>query len=174
MTVLTITEPFRNLVKSHAGFQARCGARFWAGRGRVGGYVQPMSNDPQKRSSAAPGHGLMRELGGMVLDQLRDALTTRTHGGHHIRDSGADEPPVVAQLMIEIRADGSRTIARGALSDLRTGESATVRAEGRTPSELMLALASSLLTLPSGMLKNLRRGSPPAPEAIPETGSKTR
>jgi hypothetical protein len=118
-----------------------------------------MSNDPRKPRSAAPGHGLVRELGGMVLGQLRDALAARAQTAPHTGSVDSDEPPVVAQLMIEIRADGSRTIARGALSDLRTGESATVRAEGRTPSELMLALASSLLTLPSNMLKNLRPGT---------------
>jgi hypothetical protein len=63
---------------------------------------------------------------------------------------------VVAQLMIEIRSDGSRTIARGALNDLRSGESANVHAEGRSSAELMISLASSLLSLPSTLLKSAR------------------
>lgn len=90
----------------------------------------------------------MRELGGLVLGQVKHALSKRnqTQLGQPI-----DEPPVVAQLMIEIRADGSRTIARGALNDLRTGESAQVHAEGRTPADLMMSLASSLLALPGSL-----------------------
>lgn len=92
----------------------------------------------------------MRELGGLVLGQVRDAL----HKRHSTQLSHpADEPPVVAQLMIEIRADGSRTIARGALNDLRNGESAQVHAEGRTPADLMMSLASSLLALPGSFFE---------------------
>jgi len=89
---------------------------------------------------------LMRELSGIVLGQVRDALQKRssTQVG-----TPNDEPPVVAQLMVEIRSDGSRTIARGALNDLRTGESAQVHAEGKSPGDLMLSLAGSLLALPA-------------------------
>ena len=88
----------------------------------------------------------MRELSGIVLGQVRDALQKR-----YSTQVGApnDEPPVVAQLMVEIRSDGSRTIARGALNDLRTGESAQVHAEGKTPGDLMISLAGSLLALPA-------------------------
>lgn len=91
---------------------------------------------------------LMREISGIVLGQVRDALQKRSS-----TQVGApnDEPPVVAQLMVEIRSDGSRTIARGALNDLRTGESAQVHAEGRTPGDLMLSLAGSLLSLPASL-----------------------
>lgn len=96
---------------------------------------------------------LMRELGGIVLGQVRDALTRRS-GADLAED---DEPPVVAQLMIEIRSDGSRTIARGALNDLRTNESARIHAEGRTPADLMLSLASSLIALPSSLIASARR-----------------
>jgi hypothetical protein len=99
----------------------------------------------------------MREISGIVLGQLRDAMTQRRAS---VPAPLADEPPVVAQLMIEIRSDGSRTIARGALNDLRTGESAQVHAEGRTPSELALSLAASLVSLPSHLLKSLRPQAP--------------
>lgn len=88
----------------------------------------------------------MRELSGIVLGQVRDALQKRSSSQ---LGTPPDEPPVVAQLMVEIRSDGSRTIARGALNDLRSGESAQVHAEGRTPGDLMLSLAGSLLSLPA-------------------------
>ena len=58
------------------------------------------------------------------------------------------EPPVVARLAIEIRSDGSRTIARGALEDLERGESVAIKAEGMTPAALALALARNLMSLP--------------------------
>ena len=101
----------------------------------------------------------MRELSGIVLGQVRDALQKRSS-----TQVGApnDEPPVVAQLMVEIRSDGSRTIARGALNDLRTGESAQVHAEGKTPRDLMLSLAGSLLALPASISQTIfRRNTAP-------------
>jgi hypothetical protein len=58
------------------------------------------------------------------------------------------EPPVVARLAIEIRSDGSRTIARGALEDLERGESVAIKAEGTTPAALAVELAKSLMSLP--------------------------
>jgi hypothetical protein len=58
------------------------------------------------------------------------------------------ELPVVARLVVEIRSDGSRTVARGAMEDASTGMKAAVQAEGRTPLELAMGLAKSLLTAP--------------------------
>jgi hypothetical protein len=105
------------------------------------------------------GEAIVRGLGGLVLDQLKQALVpAQAPLAKPSQDApvGVQEPPVVAQLMIEIRSDGSRTIARGALNDLRSGESANVHAEGRSPAELMISLATSLLTLPSTLLKSTR------------------
>ena len=59
-----------------------------------------------------------------------------------------DEPPVVARLMVEIRSDGSRTIARGALQDELSGEKVAIEAKGNSPLELAAQLAKSLLTTP--------------------------
>jgi hypothetical protein len=70
--------------------------------------------------------------------------------------------------MVEIRSDGSRTIARGALNDLRTGESAQVHAEGRTPGDLMMSLAGSLLSLPATFGQAIFRRSA-TPELKKET-----
>jgi hypothetical protein len=111
-------------------------------------------NDPPR-----PGSRLMHELGNLVLDGIREAVTKNSAP---LQKSGApitspnDEPPVVAQLMIEIRSDGSRTVARGALHDLRNDEHAHVHAEGKTPQDLILSLMGSLLSLPSSTLKLLR------------------
>jgi hypothetical protein len=58
------------------------------------------------------------------------------------------EPPVVARLMVEIRSDGSRTIARGAIEDIATGQRTTVEARGDSPIQLAIALARSLTQLP--------------------------
>jgi len=78
----------------------------------------------------------------------------------------ADDPPVVARLVVEIRSDGSRTIARGAMEDL-TGKGVAIEASGRTPLQLALSLARSLVTLPAFgrsaaralLLRGGRRGS---------------
>jgi hypothetical protein len=58
------------------------------------------------------------------------------------------EPPVVARLMVEIRSDGTRTIARGAVHDEQTGERVAIEAFGASPLELAGQLAKSLLTTP--------------------------
>ena len=61
----------------------------------------------------------------------------------------AGEPPVVARLVIEIRSDGSRTVARGAIEDVVAGERATLHAEGTTPAQLAFSLAKMLFKVPA-------------------------
>ncbi len=61
----------------------------------------------------------------------------------HPRDierSADEELPVVARMVVEIRSNGSRTVARGGLEDAERNEQVAIRAEGTTP----LALAASL------------------------------
>ena len=60
----------------------------------------------------------------------------------------ADEPPVVARLVVEIRSDGTRTIARGALEDAQRGERTAIEARGDSPLQLAIALARTLTQLP--------------------------
>src|SRR5438067_308584 len=60
-----------------------------------------------------------------------------------------EELPVVARLVVEIRSDGSRTIARGAFEDAGQGKRVAIEAEGATPVELALALAKSIFQLPA-------------------------
>jgi hypothetical protein len=59
-----------------------------------------------------------------------------------------EEPPVVARMVIEIRSDGTRTIARGALEDAVSGERVAVEAKGTTPMALAASLAKSIFTAP--------------------------
>ncbi len=59
-----------------------------------------------------------------------------------------DEPPVVARMVIEIRSDGTRTIARGALEDAATGERVAVEAHGSTPLALAGSLARTIFSAP--------------------------
>jgi len=63
--------------------------------------------------------------------------------------ASADEPPVVARLVVEIRSDGSRTIARGAFEDGRLGERTSIEVEGATPSQLALSLVKALFQAPA-------------------------
>lgn len=55
--------------------------------------------------------------------------------------------PVVARLVVEIRSDGTRTIARGAMEDPE-GRRVTVEAQGTTPWALAKQLAGALWSMP--------------------------
>jgi hypothetical protein len=63
--------------------------------------------------------------------------------------SATAEPPVVARLVIEIRSDGSRTIARGVAEDLERGERVSLEASGATPLALAFSLLGQLNQIPS-------------------------
>jgi hypothetical protein len=70
----------------------------------------------------------------------------------------AKEPPVVARLVVEIRSDGTRTIARGAIEDVVNGQRTAIEAHGDSPLQLALALARSITDLPRlGARSALRR-----------------
>jgi hypothetical protein len=60
-----------------------------------------------------------------------------------------DEPPVVARLIVEIRSDGRKTIARGAMEDKQSGQTVAIEARGDSPLELALALARSMFRAPA-------------------------
>ncbi len=65
-----------------------------------------------------------------------------------VPEKPGDEPPVVARLMVEIRSDGSRTIARGAIEDMASGERVAVEARGTTPAQLAASLARTIFATP--------------------------
>lgn len=69
-----------------------------------------------------------------------------THPPEDVERAG--EPPVVARLVVEIRSDGTRTIARGALEDAVHGERTAIEARGDSPIQLAIALARTLTQLP--------------------------
>lgn len=58
------------------------------------------------------------------------------------------ELPVVARLMVEIRSDGSYTVARGAMEDMASGQKVAVEATGSSPLALALSLAKSIAGTP--------------------------
>ena len=66
-------------------------------------------------------------------------------GGAPVATADSEEPAVVARLMVEIRSDGSHTIARGAMEDLLSGEKVAIEARGSTPVALALGLAKSMM-----------------------------
>jgi hypothetical protein len=59
------------------------------------------------------------------------------------------EPPVVARMVVEIRSDGTRTIARGAMEDIHTGQTVAIQAHGTTPLSLALSMARAMLSAPA-------------------------
>lgn len=68
------------------------------------------------------------------------------------------EPPVVARLVVEIRSDGTRTIARGAIEDTVSGQRTALEARGDSPLQLALQLAKVLTTLPRLTARSAVRG----------------
>ncbi len=60
-----------------------------------------------------------------------------------------DEPPVVARMIVEIRSDGTRTIARGAIEEATTGERVAIEAHGSSPLSLARSLAKSMFSAPA-------------------------
>jgi hypothetical protein len=76
-----------------------------------------------------------------------DPLAPRPEG-ERVELETANEPPVAARLVIEIRTDGTRTVARGAIEDAILGERIAVKVEGQSPLELALALAKALVDVP--------------------------
>ncbi len=77
-----------------------------------------------------------------------------------------DLPPVVARLVVEIRSDGSRTLARGALEDTVSGQDVAVAVEAESPAALLGKLTRSLVSLPT-MLRGSQRSPPEAPAERP-------
>jgi hypothetical protein len=77
-----------------------------------------------------------------------DAALPAKPAGDAIERAGDDALPVVARLMVEIRSDGTRTVARGAVEDVATGQRVAVEARGASPAQLAFALAKSLWQMP--------------------------
>lgn len=90
-----------------------------------------------------------------------------------------DDPPVVARLVIEIRSDGTRTVARGAMEDALAGQRVAIEARGGTPTELTVSLAGSifqsLAAIPKMSFRAARdAAADPAPARRPEGSLRAR
>lgn len=73
----------------------------------------------------------------------------RAGHGDAVQRAGLDEDlPVVARLVIEIRSDGTRTVARGALEQAELGERVGVEARGGSPAALAADLLRAIVSLP--------------------------
>ncbi|MDF3070059.1 MAG: hypothetical protein K0R38_5660 [Polyangiaceae bacterium] len=59
-----------------------------------------------------------------------------------------EELPVVARIIVEVRSDGMRTIARGAMEDAASNTRVAIEASGASPLELATALAKSIFAAP--------------------------
>jgi hypothetical protein len=68
---------------------------------------------------------------------------------HAAHLASADDPPVIARLVVEVRSDGKRTVARGALEHGEVGERTWLEAEGATPFQLAFSLAKALFQIPA-------------------------
>ncbi len=83
----------------------------------------------------------------MSRESDEEAIITSGEGGLE----SEEELPVVMRMVVEIRSDGRRTVARGALEDVTLGVKTQVRAKGGTPFQLALGLAK-------GITKSISRG----------------
>ena len=94
------------------------------------------------------------------LDEPTKTRTTASELVERAPDEleASNEPPVVARLVVEIRSDGSRTIARGAVEDAQRGERVTVEARGDSPIQLAIALARALTQVPRLSARSAVRG----------------
>ncbi len=86
---------------------------------------------------------------------MSDAIERNDEGGPLRRD---EDMPVVARMVVEVRSDGTRTLARGAMEDLVTGQQVAIETPALTPVELAAHLSKSLL-LVSGLARDAVRGS---------------
>jgi hypothetical protein len=82
-----------------------------------------------------------------------------------------DELPIVARLAIEIRSDGTRTVARGAMQDAASGQDVRIEVTAGTLLELGLQLGAQLRSQLRSQIKaqvgaTLRRGLLELPRAM--------
>ena len=110
-------------------------------------------------------------------DDSSDELRAASQGSEAVqRMDPDDELPVVARLVIEIRSDGTRTVARGALEQADLGERIGVEARGGSPAALAADLLRAIISLPlhsslsrwTGQKKHVPKASlDPAQEPAP-------
>lgn len=67
-----------------------------------------------------------------------------------------DTLPVVARMVVEIRSDGTRTIARGALDDRVSGQRVAVELVPGSPWDMAKSIAKLLMATPSAARSAVR------------------
>lgn len=92
-----------------------------------------------------------RDCGGLP----HDAPFVRCSRAMSDRD---EDLPVVARLVVEIRSDGQRTLARGMIEDVSTGTKTAVVARGESPVRLAVDLARAIARLPRLAARGAVRG----------------
>ena len=85
-------------------------------------------------------------LGSELKGAVEAAGIVATRGSTAAITEASDELPVVARLVIEVRSDGTRTIARGALE--ADGQASQLEARGGSPAQLARSLSRALLAAP--------------------------
>lgn len=78
-------------------------------------------------------------------------------GDPQLETSDQDLPPVVSRLVVEIRSDGRKTMARGAIEDVQTGQRVAISADARSLVELSGMLVQSLGQTVGSVLPRLGR-----------------
>ena len=72
-------------------------------------------------------------------------------------EDDAEALPIVARMVVEIRSDGTRTIARGALDDRVSGQQVAVELTPSSPWAMAKGLAKLLITAPWSARSAVRR-----------------
>ena len=80
-----------------------------------------------------------------------------------------DELPVVARLVVEIRSDGTRTVARGAMYEAESGQKVAVELQSGSPWQMAQSLVKALLGMPRLVLETRKALALKARRAIART-----
>jgi hypothetical protein len=115
---------------------------------RVQGVKQRVEEAKQRVEAAAQRLSERRAPGAAGSSAGGESTSTAVRAAENAPLAESPELPVVARLIVEIRSDGSRTVARGALEDVVTGERVQLEANGGSPAQLAASLAGSLLATP--------------------------
>jgi sugar-specific transcriptional regulator TrmB len=115
---------------------------------RVQGVKQRVEEAKQQLEAAAQRLSERRAPGAVGPSAAGESTSTAVRAPENAPLAESPELPVVARLIVEIRSDGSRTLARGALEDVVTGERVQLEANGGSPAQLAASLAGSLLATP--------------------------
>jgi hypothetical protein len=67
--------------------------------------------------------------------------------------ANAEDLPVVARMVVEIRSDGVKTVARGAFEDYQTGQQVAIETDPLATIKLAQAFTKSILGSTAGMVR---------------------